>query len=211
LADRLESWLTHERHNVECVVDGAQALERLQYYKYDVVILDLMLPDVSGVEVCKKFRADGGRTPILMLTGRNQISDKEQGLDAGADDYLTKPFEPRELSARLRALLRRSPEMVSNSMQAGNLVLEMEKRRVTQNGAVIQLLPLEFALLEFLMRHPGQVFSPEALLDRVWGSKSDASIDALRTYIKTLRKKIQAEGEPALIRTVHGVGYKFEA
>jgi DNA-binding response OmpR family regulator len=204
-------YLRSEHHVVEAVASGEDALDRLRFYKYDVVILDWMLPKLSGIEVCKAYRSTGGTAPILLLTAKRHVDEKEQGLDAGADDYLTKPFEMKELYARIRALLRR-PQVFSGSvLQVGELVLEPGSYKMTRSGAEIALLPKEFALLEFLMRHPNQVFSAEALLDRVWSSDSEASPETIRTYIKRLRKKIDVDGQPSILSTVHGVGYKLEA
>src|SRR6516225_3101273 len=210
LVSRITKWLTLERYSVEAVANGREALELLRDVKYDFIILDWHLPELSGIDVCKYFRSSGGNTPILILTGKSDIADKETGLDAGADDYLTKPFHPRELSARLRALARRPKECLDDHLRAGDLVLQIHKYRLTKNGVEIDLLPLEFSLLEFFMRHPGRVFGADALLERVWPVNSEASPEAVRTCIKTLRKKIDTEGEPSLIKTVHGVGYKLE-
>lgn len=211
LATPMRDWLAREQHLVELVVNGAEALERLRIYKFDLIILDLMIPGINGMQVCKCFRADGGTTPILMLTAKSAIEDKEAGLDAGADDYLTKPFHLKELSARVRALLRRHSNASSKELQLGDLILDVAGRKVTFKGKKIHFVPREFSLLEFLMRHPNQVFSAEALLDRVWASDTLASPDTIRTYIKILRKKLGEEGKDSLIRTVHGVGYKIES
>ena len=206
----IRDWLTIEHHNIEVVGDGKEGLEKLQFYEYDVVILDWALPGMQGVEILKEFRNNGGVTPVLMLTGKDAVTDKEQGFDAGADDYLTKPFHMKELSARLRALLRRPQGYVGDVIEHGNLSLDRSNYAVVRNGEQIRLLPKEFALLEFLMRHPNQVFSADALLNRVWASESDATIDALTTCIKRLRKKVDVQGQQSIIRTIHGVGYKLD-
>lgn len=211
LSEPVRAYLEHEHHLVEVVSDGQEAVERLRFYKYDVIVLDWLLPGLSGIEVCKAFRAAGGTTPILMLTSRKQTQDKIAGLDSGADDYLTKPFDIPEVSARVRALLRRPTHVNATTLSARNVVLQPGSFKVTRDGEDVQLLPKEFALLEFLMRHPGQVFSAEALLDRVWSSESEASPETIRTYIKRLRQKVDTEGQPSLISTVHGVGYKLDA
>lgn len=210
LSRMIRDWLAIEHHNIETVADGKQGLEKLQYYQYDLVIMDWQLPGMEGVQILKEFRGGGGITPVLMLTGKNTIVDKEQGLDSGADDYLTKPFHMKELSARIRALLRRPTVMVGNILTAGKFSLDPTNHVVTRAGVELKLLPKEFALLEFLMRHPNQVFSADALLNRVWASESDATIDALTSCIKRLRKKVDVEGEPSCVKTVHGVGYKME-
>ncbi len=211
LAVPIRDWLTREQHLVELVDNGAEALDRLRVYKFDLIVLDLMIPAVNGMEVCKRFRHNGGATPILMLTAKSAIEDKEAGLDAGADDYLTKPFHLKELSARVRALLRRHSQPSSRELKVGELVLDTVARTVTFKGEEIHFVPREFSLLEFLMRHTNQVFSAEALLDRVWASDTMASPDTIRTYIKILRKKLGGEGKDSYIRTVHGVGYKLES
>jgi DNA-binding response OmpR family regulator len=145
-----------------------------------------------------------------MLTGKSDIADKEAGLDAGADDYLTKPFHPRELCARLRALGRRPTQRLGDELKVGNLALDLTKFQLHREGVEVDLLPLEFALLEFFMRNPGRVFGADILLERVWPVNSEASPEAVRTCIKTLRRKIDVNGETSVIKTVHGVGYKLE-
>ncbi len=211
LSGRVGEWLTFEQHSVESVFDGLEASQRLRIYSYEVVILDWELPKMSGIEVCKEFRGRGGATPILMLTGKGTVTEKEAGLDAGADDYLTKPFHLKELSARIRALMRRPVASYTGStLKIGLLELDPSTRRVTRSGEELTLLPKEYALLEFFMRHPNEVFSPDALLNRVWNSESDASTDTIYTYIKMLRKKITPEAPASMIKTVHGVGYRLE-
>jgi DNA-binding response OmpR family regulator len=209
LCKHYASWLSTDKHTSEIVNDGEEAVLRLNLYEYDVIILDWQLPRLSGPEVCAQYRAAGGRTPILMLTGKDTIDDKAAGLDAGADDYLTKPFHMKELSARIRALLRRSGPSLHTVIKVSNLELDTQSRRVTKDGAELTLLPREFALLEFLMRHPDQVFSPESLLNSVWTSDSESSISTVYTYIKTLRRKIADADGQSPIMNVHGVGYKL--
>src|SRR5262249_34277288 len=174
------------------------------------LILDWQLPGMAGIDICKEFRSQGGMTPVLMLTGKSAISDKETGLDAGADDYLTKPFHMKELSARVRALFRRASRGTSNILTIGDLVLDPSNYRVTRDGVEIQLQKREFALLEFLMRNPNRVFSSEALLERVWVTDADVTPDAIRVYIMRLRKKVDEGAKASLIQTVHGVGYKLQ-
>lgn len=208
VAGMIEDWLVHhEKHVVEKVATGSDAADRLKFYHYDLIILDWELPDLSGIEILKRYRSADGLVPILMLTGKSAIDEKELGLDSGADDYLTKPFEGKELSARIRALLRRSSGRATNTLKAHDVLLDPVSRAVTKAGEPIDLLPKEFALLEFFLRHPDEVFSLEALLDRVWKSESDSSPDTVRTTIQRLRKKIDREGEPSLIGTIHRVGY----
>lgn len=208
LAARVKQWLEFEEHMVEHTANGNEALEKLEYFKYELVILDLGLPGMSGIEVLKKFRAKGGNTPVLILTGQNEIEQKTEGLDAGGDDYLTKPFHVKELSARVRALLRRPPEFAGAVLTAGPLVLDTASRRVTVNGSEVVLQPKEFALVEFLIRHANRVVSPDSLLQHVWSSDSEASSETIYTHIKKIRKKL---GDNSIIRTVHGVGYTIDA
>jgi DNA-binding response OmpR family regulator len=211
LCTKVRNWLARDRHSIETVDNGKEALGLLRFYKYELVILDWNLPDLTGLEICKEFRDFGGRTPILMLTGKSEVKDKTSGLDAGADDYLTKPFHFEELSSRIKALLRRPSGLVEEVIKVGTLTLETSSGRVENGGSLIPLLPKEFALLQFLMRHPNQVFSAEALLERIWASDSDSSANTVRTYMYTLRKKISPRGTSQLIQTVHGVGYRLEA
>jgi two-component system OmpR family response regulator len=210
LAQQVVDWLTMERHSVEHVSNGRDALEFLEQRSYDIIVLDWQLPELQGIDILKRYRAAGGTSRVVMLTGKATLQDKETGLDAGADDYLTKPFHPRELSARLRALNRRPNALVSDQLRVGNILLQPSTFTVTRNGQRIKLLPLEFAVLEFLMRNPGRVFPAEALLERVWPVNSDTAPDAVRTIIKTLRKKLERQGGFSPIRTIYGVGYKIE-
>jgi len=202
-------WLSHQNYVVEAVSTGAEAEEFLRSYRYDAIVLDWGLPDTTGVEVCQRFRAGGGQTPILMLTGKREIQEKEQGLDSGADDYLTKPFDVKELSARLRALLRRAGGMTDNILSVRDIRLDPAKHTVTKDGAEIKLFRKEFALLEFLLRHQNKVFSPEALLDHVWVSEAGVGPETVRTSVKRLRQQIDTEGQSSLIENVRGVGYRL--
>jgi len=194
----------------EVVHTGPDGRERLLFYEYDLVILDWDLPTISGLDICKEFRSRGGKTPVIILTGKGQLQEKETGLDAGADDYLTKPFEMRELMARVRSLLRRPTGYSDTVLEVGDIVLDQTIFRVTRGGEEIRLLPKEFALLEFFMRHKGQQFSAEAVLNRVWPSESDATPESFRTCLKRLRQKIDVEGRPSIIEFVHGLGYRID-
>lgn len=210
LAGSLEDWLMSEHHTVDVVTTGTDADERLRFYNYDLIVMDWDLPGMSGVDVCKKYRAEGGTTVVIMLTGKDTVADKTQGLDSGADDYLTKPFHPGELSARIRALLRRPREVKQSVLQVGDVTLDPANFKVTRDGKEVMLLPKEFALLEFLMRHPNEVFSTEALMERVWSSESEASPDTVRVHITKLRNKMDVDGKPSHIKTLHRMGYRFE-
>lgn len=211
LAGDVVDWLEFEKHTVEHVADGKEADERLRFYQYDLIVLDWELPGVHGIDICKRFRAAGGTTPVLMLTGKGEITDKEAGLDSGADDYLTKPFHLKELTARIRALLRRPAVMTGTILKIQNLALDTNTKKLSKDGREIQLSPKEYALMDFLMRHPDEVFSQEALLERVWSSESDASVFSVYTAVKTLRKKITDDGEKSILATVHGLGYRLES
>lgn len=210
LCATIKGWLSVDHHNVEISNDGDDALNRLRLSEYDLIILDVGMPGKSGLEVLQEFRSRGGATPVLMLTGKNSVDDVERGFETGADDYLTKPFHGRELTARLRALLRRPGSIVGTILTVGDLVLDRENYRVARNGSPIELLPKEFDLLEFFMRNVNRVFTAEALLNRVWTADSEATTDAVTSCIKRLRKKIDVEGKPSMIRTMRGVGYKLE-
>ena len=209
LAKQIAEWLKRENYLVEVAADGSAAMAALRAYDYDVILLDWMLPGMSGIDLCKQYRAHGGKNPVLILTARSTESDKECGLDCGADDYLVKPFGLRELSARIRALLRRaSPQRTDNILRLSGLELDPASRKVKRAGTEIHLEPREFSLLEFFMRHPNQVFDAEALIARVWDSDSMISSESIRTYIKNLRRKSE---DQSLISTVRGSGYRFEA
>jgi len=210
MARVVEDWLAGESYDVQLVTTGSEGWELAKANIHDVLILDWNLPELSGVDICRKYRHHGGTGLVMLLTGKSTVGDKEEGLDAGADDYLTKPFHPRELSARLRALLRRPRGKQSDALRAGDLVLEPKSARITKAGKEINLLPKEFALLEFLMRHPNEVFSSDVLLDKVWSKESENSPDTVRVHITKIRSKIDTEGRPSLIRTIHRVGYKLE-
>ncbi len=213
LSEVIEDWLTAEEHVVEYQSDGRGGWEKMSGSEYDVIILDWNLPDANGPELCRRFRDSGRTTPVLMLTGRNNIENKVEGLDAGADDYLTKPFSPKELSARLRALLRRFMAKTASSagelLSAANLKLDRKGRTLHVAGQPVHLLPREFALLEFFMLHPEQVFSANEIMDHVWSEENESSPDTVRVHITKLRSKLGSTGDDSWIKTVHRVGYKF--
>jgi two-component system, OmpR family, manganese sensing response regulator len=211
LLKTLNTFLGIEDFEVTQAEDGKKALDLLENNFFDIVVLDWNLPERSGVDVLKAFRHMGGNTPVLMLTGNETIEHREEGLDAGADDYLTKPFHPKELTARLRALLRRPKAYMCTSSETAALSVDVSKQCAVRNGEEVSLSGQEFALLEFFIRNPSQVFSPEVLLDRVWPSSSDASSTSIRTHVKKLRQKLDREGQPSIIQNVHGVGYRFNA
>ncbi|MBX9572355.1 MAG: response regulator transcription factor [Candidatus Obscuribacterales bacterium] len=208
LADGLVEWLEFEKNQVEWRGDGEAGLEALLNGDFDIVILDIEMPKMNGLQLCKTYRDGGGTIPIIMLTGKDTILDKVGGLDCGADDYLTKPFHPRELSARLKALARRSPEIIMTTLSAGDIEIDIPTGKVFRAGAEVRLQRMEFAVLEFLMRNAGQVYSPNDLLNAVWTAESERSPETIRTCIKKIRDKIDVEGKDSIIQNVHGVGYK---
>lgn len=211
LRDMTAKYLKSVNFLVDTVGDGADAFELLRFSNFDLVVLDWELPGLSGPEVLQKYRAKGGKTPVLMLTGKSTLSDKSAGFGAGADDYLTKPFELEELLMRIQAILRRSnPVAPTNILKARDIELDTAALIVTRSGITIKLLPKEIALLEYLLRHPGQVFSADQLLDRVWSSSSDATAEAVTACIGRLRKKIDGDSDKPLIKTIYGLGYKLE-
>lgn len=178
---------------------------------YDLILLDVLLPHKDGIEVCRELRAQGSGVPILMLTARDAIEDRVRGLDSGADDYLVKPFAFQELLARMRALLRRGSETKTTRLQVGDLILDTLTRQASRSGRIIELSAREYALLEFLMRHPGQVLSRTQIVDHVWDYDFNTASNVVDVYIGYLRRKVDAGFERKLIGTVRGAGYKIEA
>ncbi|CAN5265524.1 response regulator transcription factor [soil metagenome] len=206
-----DSLTDDEHHTVEVFHDGLDSLSAFKTTEYDVVVLDWDLPGMSGIDVLKNFRSAGGMTPVIMLTGKNELKDKELGLDSGADDYLTKPFHLKELAARIRSLLRRPPVVQSNVLKHGDLMLDPSNFRITRSGDELRLSPRDFALLEFLMRHPTNIFSVEALLARVWNYDSDATPEGLRVAIRRIRKVVDTSDalDSSIIENVARVGYRL--
>jgi two-component system response regulator MprA len=205
----LERALALERHDVVLAADGEEALDALMSSPPDAIILDVMMPRLDGLEVCRRLRAAGDRTPILMLTARDAIDDRVRGLDVGADDYLVKPFALRELQARLRALLRRAGEGNGDGepLRYADLVLDPMAHEVRRGDRLIELSKTEFLLLELFMRHPRQVLTRSMIFEHVWGYDFGATSNALGVYMGYLRKKTEAGGEPRLLHTVRGIGY----
>jgi len=210
LVAALREQLLTENYVVESTGEGHIAYDLLSLYEYDIVILDLGLPDVSGVDVLRRYRQKGGQARVLILTGRDRIEEKEAGFNAGADDYLTKPFHIRELMSRVRALMRRTTAVSGDELQLGALILSPRNFNATLNGAKIHLTPKEFALLEFLIRHKGEVFKSDALLDSIWASDSEASTATVKSYVHRLRDKLGKGPDIPQITTLHGAGYKVE-
>ncbi len=209
IAETLRDWLETQGHIGEVAFTGTEGLSILKEFGFDLAIIDWQLPGMAGPDVCTAYRSGGGRTPILMLTKKSLVVDKEQGLDAGADDYLAKPFDTRELGARVRALLRRSTDLFSSKKLVGLLSLDQATGTLTVGTRSCHLVPRELALMEFLMRHPKTFFTPDKLLDHVWSSTSDIGQEALRTCISRIRSKIDEPGKPSIIENAKGWGYKI--
>jgi two-component system response regulator MprA len=196
-----------EGYDVELAGDGAEALARLAGLRADLVVLDVLMPVLDGITVCRRLRASGDRTPILMLTARDAVSDRVVGLDAGADDYLTKPFVLEELLARVRALLRRSAPEHEGSLRVDDLQLNPRTRQVRRGDRAVELTPTEFALLELLMRNAEVVLTRDTIRERVWGFDDSYGSNTLDVFVGYLRRKTEAGGEARMIHTVRGVGF----
>ncbi|MEV0583235.1 response regulator transcription factor [Nonomuraea sp. NPDC050310] len=215
LREALQSSLEFEGYRVETVNDGLAALEALEREPYDAVLLDVMMPRLDGLTACRRLRSGGNHVPVLMLTARDAVGDRVSGLDAGADDYLVKPFELDELLARVRALLRRGA-IGSNGGQAPLLAFEDLRmdpgtREVTRAGHPLDLTRTEYLLLELFLMHPRQVLTREQILAHVWGFDFEPTSNSLDVYVMYLRRKTEVEGLPRLIHTVRGVGYALKA
>jgi DNA-binding response OmpR family regulator len=212
LATLLRRVLLEERHMVDLALDGEKGLLLATSGTYDVVILDVMLPEVDGIEICHQMRNQGVMSPVLMLTARGAVEDRVHGLNAGADDYLTKPFAMEELLARINALLRRRdrPLEMETQLCVGDLKLDLVRHEAQRAGHIIELTAKEFALLEYLMRHPGQVLTRTQIIDAVWSYDSEALSNVVDIYIHYLRDKIDRGFSRSLIKTVRSVGYKIE-
>jgi DNA-binding response OmpR family regulator len=210
LASLVRRVLMEERHVVDIANDGPSGLALAATDTYDLVILDLMLPDMDGLEVCRRLRAGSVRVPIIMLTARGAVEDRVAGLEVGADDYLTKPFAMQELLARVKVQFRRGRSPVAETqLKVTDLTLDLLRHEAQRAGRVIQLTAKEFALLEFLMRHPGQVLTRSQIVDHVWEYDMDALSNVVDIYIHYLRDKVDRGFARPLIKTVRGVGYKI--
>jgi DNA-binding response OmpR family regulator len=207
MADLLHKGLTEEGHTATCAADGAEGLELAKSYEFDVIILDIMMPKLSGYELAKQLRAEKIRTPILMLTAKDAVPDIVKGLDLGADDYMTKPFSFDELVARLRAVKRRALAAEDSTMRVGDLVLDPASREVSRGEQRISLTRTEYNLLERLIYRTGKVVSRRSLIESVWGFDREIEENTLDAFMHLLRGKIDPPGQPKLIHTVRGVGY----
>ncbi|MBQ6582918.1 MAG: response regulator transcription factor [Mogibacterium sp.] len=209
LSRALVKILEHSNYSVDAAYDGEEALDVLDVTEYDGIILDIMMPKVDGLTVLRKIRERGNLTPVLMLTARSEIDDKVTGLDLGANDYLTKPFDPRELLARLRAMTRVQTKTADSVLRFGNVELDQTSYTLTVNGSSLTLAGKEFQVLELMMSNPGQVISTERLFERVWGLDSDAEINIVWVYLSYLRKKLQTLGANVRIKATRNVGYSL--
>jgi|SwirhisoilCB2_FD_contig_41_16525062_length_852_multi_3_in_0_out_0_1 two-component system response regulator MprA len=208
--DFLRRGLTYKGFEVAAVLNGEEALNSARDYPPDLVVLDIMLPDMTGYEVCRRLRASGDRNlPILMLTARDALADKISGLDCGADDYITKPFAFEELLARIRANLRRVEHQnrPNRKLEVGDLVIDPAIREVRRGDRLVELTSREFDLLELLTRHQGQVLTKEIIFERIWGYDNESGIEVIKVYINYLRSKLNAGGKPDMIHSVRGIGY----
>jgi two-component system, OmpR family, response regulator MprA len=205
IRETLKRYLTYEGYRVELAEDGRQALSSMATEPADLVVLDVGLPGMDGLEVCRRIR-EADDVPIIMLTAKGTLEDKVDGLDSGADDYITKPFEPEELSARVRALLRRKAPQ-SQALKFGTITLDPAARQVTVDEKQVELSSKEFDLLELMMRHPRQVLTRETFYDRIWGYDFSGESNILEVYIRYLRSKLEPVGASRYIQTVRGVGY----
>jgi DNA-binding response OmpR family regulator len=210
LGNALKDWFTEAGHILEHATNGQDGWQLLNNFEYDVVLLDWMLGDTTGPELCKRFRSQGGKTRVIFLTGQGDVADIETGLDVGADDYLVKPFDVRVLAARIRSVQRRPVSLLSNELSIDNLVLDPVTQTLTIDGIRQQLTSKESGLLEFLLRHPNRPSHADELLKAVWPSDGGGSVETVRTWMKNLRKKLAAGGKENLIKTVPGLGYLIE-
>lgn len=203
----LRRGFAEEGHVVDTAASGRRALDTARAAEFDVLVLDIMLPELDGLDVLRHLRAAGDLTPVLLLTARDTNADVVAGLNAGADDYLTKPFSFAVLLARLHALARRGPSVHQVSLTVGSLTIDPSTRSVTRTGVPLSLTRTEFGLLEYLVRRCGRVVTRRALIDGVWGADRDIEDNTLDAFVRLLRQKVDGEGNPPLIHTVRGVGY----
>lgn len=212
VAQLIQFTLESERFVVDHCGNASEALLNLRTNEYDLLVLDWALPDSTGVDLCKQYRSMGGSRPVLMLTARGASQDKVAGLSAGADDYVVKPFDPDELIARAKALLRRPPVISDSVLRVASIELDTDNFTVRKDGVPVTLLPKEFAILQLLMEHPDRYFTAEAILAKVWRSDLPVSTDSVRTQMKTLRKKLDSSDEDSsTIENVRGLGYKVKS
>ena len=206
----LAKGLREHAYAVDVAADGAAALDQLSHTDYDLVILDILLPRINGLDLCRRLRADAAAVPILMLTARGGLDQRVEGLDAGADDYLSKPYHFPELLARVRALMRRGPALEPAEMSLGDLVVDTRARRVSRAGQVLQLTAKEYALLEYLMRRKAQVVARADIAEHVWDDSFDPMSNLIEVYIQRLRRKVDDGFAVKLLHTRRGAGYTLD-
>lgn len=210
LATAMKDFFVLEHYTVHWETCGLRVLESLQENKFDIIILETALPSIDGISIVKSYRMTGGNAPIFLIAGKHSTEELQLGLDAGADGYVVKPFRLQELAAQIRALLRRPMLRSEKVLTSGVVAMDTGAGTVTKNDIMVHLHPMEFKLLRFLMRHPNQVFSAHALFERVWQKDNGIMEDTVRTHVRTLRRKIDAEDCASIITTVRGLGYKTE-
>ncbi|HEY9733910.1 MAG TPA: response regulator transcription factor [Drouetiella sp.] len=211
IATLVADTLTTDGHLVDAAHSAAEAKAYANLGSYDLMVLDWQLPDFTGIQLCEELRAEGISVPIIFLTSRAALEDKRTGYQSGADDYLTKPFEPEELKLKVRAILRRPRNIEATQLRVRDLVMNLDTRQLFKNSVEVHLLPKEYALLEFFMRHPNKVFSSDALLQRVWSTDSTAAPDTVKVTIMRIRQKLELDSEEPLITTIRGFGYRLDA
>jgi len=202
--------LTADGHLVDSAASTNAARAHLNVVPYDLIVLDWNLPDGNGPELCREVRSRGQSMPVLFLTLRSSLQDKKVGYGAGADDYLSKPFEPDELRMKVKAILRRPKEIQPSEIKMRNIVLRVDTHQVFKNGVEVHLLPKEYSLLEFFMKHPNQIFKAEALLDRVWASDKTVGPDTVRVTLMRIRQKVESDFEEPMITTIRNFGYRLD-
>ena len=207
LSDALVTLLSHSNYSVDAVYNGQDALDYLTAGNYDCAVLDVMMPKMDGITVLKKVRAEGITIPVLLLTAKSEIDDRVEGLDSGADDYMTKPFAAKELLARVRAMTRRMPELTNNVLKFGNAELDRGEFSLSAPGGKIRLANKEFQMLEMMMMNPGQAVPTERFLEKIWGYDSESEINVVWVNISGLRKKLASIGSNVTIRAARGLGY----
>lgn len=210
LSNALVTILKHNNYSVDAVYNGEDAIDYIETGVYDGVILDIMMPKVDGITVLKTIRAGGNKMPVLLLTAKSDVDDKVLGLDAGADDYLTKPFVTKELLARIRAMTRRQAELTDNSLSFGDLKLDRVSFELSSPSGKLPLTAKEFQIMESFTNHPSQIISAERLMEKIWGFDSDSEINVVWTYISYLRKKLKLLQSGVTIKAVRNIGYTLE-
>jgi DNA-binding response OmpR family regulator len=209
LSSSLQMNLEHEGYSVDVAYDGQEGQDLAELTPYDLIILDILLPEKDGLEVCRELRLRRNHTPILLLTARDSVDDRVEGLDCGADDYLVKPFAMRELLARLRALLRRKHPYTNGRLQQGDLVVDPVTHSVERDGRTIELTPKEFALLEYFMYHPNQVVTRDMIEQHIWNYDFEGNSNVIDVYVRRLRRKIDDPFTVKLLTTIRGIGYRL--